>query len=622
MALTYVSNSAEVPRGTLTQLFFDVVDTHDTGVAMRYFPGDGPTLQDISYDEVREMVRACADGLLAAGMGPDDRVAILAENRPEWLISDYACLCGRFQDVPIHSTLPAEQIAYILSDSGARLVFAADQEQMEKVLQASKSLPHAVSIVVFDPPAEIPDGVVTWSEHLDRGRALEGRRSEADFKAHALTAEPDEVATILYTSGTTGNPKGVMLTHDNLCSNVFAAASILPALSTDTTLSFLPLSHVFQRMVDFQHFWKGVTIVYAHSVYTVGEDIKVVGPTIVCAVPRLYEKVYSAVMGATGVKKALIDWSVAVGAEWVECKVADRRPGLSLRLRYALADRLVFSKVKAAVGGKLRYFVSGSAPLSPRINAFFYGMGITILEGYGLTETSPVTNVNTLEDFRIGTVGKAMPGTEIKIEEDGEILIRGRQVMAGYLNLPEVTAEVIDSEGWFRTGDIGEIDDDGFLRITDRKKDLLKTSGGKYIAPQQIENMLKTHRLIEQAVVIGDGRKFCSVIVVPDFLTLVPWAAELGLNTSDPAELIERREVQDMFEAELGSQLRGLARYEMPKKIGLIAQAFSIEDGTLTPTQKVKRRVVEERYREMIKLFYDEASVDKTVFTARAVAGS
>jgi len=405
-----------------------------------------------------------------------------------------------------------------------------------------------------------------------------------------------------------------MLTHDNLHSNVYAVASIVPAEPDDVTLSFLPLSHVFQRMVDYLHFSVGVTIVYAHSVYTVAEDLKVVRPTIVCAVPRLYEKVYSTVMAATGIKKMLVDWATRVGAEWVACKTADQQPGLGLRLRYALAEKTVYSKVKAAVGGRLRYFVSGSAPLSPKINAFFYGMGIIILEGYGLTETSPVTHVNTFEDFRIGTVGKVVRGTEIKIEDDGEILLRGRQVMKGYLNLPEVTAEAIDADGWFKTGDVGEIDDDGFLRITDRKKDLLKTSGGKYVAPQQIENMLKTHRLVEQAVVVGDGRKFCAVIIVPDFLTMKTWAQEIGLEISDPAELIARLEVQEMFESEVGSQLRGLARYEMPKKIGLLPRPFSIEDGTLTPTQKVKRRVVAERYADMIEAFYDEAAVDKTVF--------
>jgi long-chain acyl-CoA synthetase len=616
MALTFAANSEEIPPGTLTQLFFEVIDSSGADVALRYFPGEGEELLDITYDEVLEQVRACADGLRSVGIGPEDRVAILAENRPEWAIADYACLCRRVQDVPIHSTLTAEQISYILDDCGASLVFAADGEQMDKVFEASESLSRDVSIVVFDPPEEVPEGVVTWAEHLDRGRAFDSRRSQAEFRDHALTARPEDVATVLYTSGTTGNPKGVMLTHDNLFSNVYAVRSIMPAQPGDTTLSFLPLSHVFQRMVDYLHFWSCITIVYAHSVYTVGEDIKIVRPSIVCAVPRLYEKVYSAVMGATGFKKKLIDWAVAVGAEWVERRESGRGPSVGLRLRHALAERLVFSKVKAAVGGRLRYFVSGSAPLSPTINAFFYGMGITILEGYGLTETSPVTNVNTFEDFRIGTVGKPMPSTEIKIEEDGEILVRGRQVMKGYLNLPEATAEAIDAEGWFRTGDIGEIDDDGFLRITDRKKDLLKTSGGKYVAPQQIENILKTHRLIEQAVVIGDGRKFCSVILVPDFVALKGWAEGIGLKVSDPDELIARREVQEMFESELSSQLRGLARYEIPKKIGLISQEFSIEAGTLTPTQKVKRRVVAERYSEMIETFYDEASVDQTVFVA------
>lgn len=622
MSLTYASNSQEVPRGTLTQLFFESVDARGSGVALRYFLGEGPELGDITYDELHERVRECADGLLAVGLGPDDRVAIVGENRPEWAIADYACLCGRFQDVPIHSTLTSDQIAFILGDCGARFVFLSDDEQLVKVMEAAESLPHDLSIVVFDPPADFPANlparfvgrVRSWVDHLEGGREMDGRCSASEFRAHALAAQPEDVATILYTSGTTGNPKGVMLTHDNLYSNVYAVGSLLEARPDDTTLSFLPLSHVFQRMVDFLHLWTGVTIVYTHSVYTVAEDMKIVRPSIVCGVPRLYEKLYSAVTGVTGFKKTLVDWAAGVGAERVEAEAAGESPGLGLRLRYALAEKLVFSKVKAAIGGRLRYFVSGSAPLSPEINAFFYGMGITILEGYGLTETSPVTNVNSFDDFRVGTVGKAVPGTEIKILEDGEILIRGRQVMKGYINLAEVTAQAIDADGWFKTGDIGEIDDDGFLRITDRKKDLFKTSGGKYIAPQQIENLLKTHQLIDQAVVIGDGRKFCSVILVPDFDALKTWARGVGLAVSEPSDLIACREVQEMFESELASQLQRLARFEIPKKIGLISQPFSIEDGTLTPTQKVKRRVVIERYQELIELFYAEASIDTTVF--------
>jgi len=615
MAIDYVANTEDVPRGTLTGLFYEAVERHPSEVALAYFPSDGPEMESLSYTDVVDRVRACADGIAAMRLlEPGQRAAIISENRPGWAISDYACLCARIEDVPIHSTLTDEQVAFIMKDADVGLVFAENAEQVEKIRSAARMNGAAVRIVVFDVDGDLGDDVTSWARLLENGRSWEGRPSEAEFRERALGADPEDVATILYTSGTTGRPKGVMLTHDNLYSNVRASASVLAAAEGDSTLSFLPLSHVFQRMVDYLHFWKGVSIAYAHSVYTVADDLKVTRPSIVCGVPRVYEKVYAAITGVTGIKKKLVDWASKVGSEWSDVKLAGEEPGFGLRMRHALADRIVYRKVREGVGGKIRYFGSGSAPLSPKINKFFYGMGIMILEGYGLTETSPVTNVNTFEDFRIGTVGKAIPGTEIKIAEDGEILIRGRQVMKGYYNLPDATAKAIDEEGWFRTGDVGEIDDDGFLKITDRKKDLMKTSGGKYVAPQQIENQLKTHPLVEQAVVIGDGRKFCSVMIVPDFIALKEWAAELGLSVSEPSELIARREVQEHFESEVNSHLHGLARYEMPKKIGLLADPFTIEDGSLTPTQKVKRNVVEERQAELIEAFYDPANEDRNVF--------
>jgi long-chain acyl-CoA synthetase len=367
-------------------------------------------------------------------------------------------------------------------------------------------------------------------------------------------------------------------------------------------------------MASYLFFSRGDTATYAHSVNTVGDDMKLVRPSIVTSVPRLYEKVYNTVMEVEGLKKRLVQWAREVGDAWVDEKLAGREPSGVLKVVYRLADALVFKKIRTAMGGQIRYYVSGGAPLAPDINRFFFGAGIWILEGYGLTETSPVTNVNSFDGFRIGTVGKPIPGTEIRIAEGGEILVRGPQVMKGYYNLPEATAQAIDSEGWFHTGDVGEIDEDGFLKITDRIKDIIVTAGGKNIAPQPIENLLKTNDFVEQAVMIGDRQSFCVILIVPSLPNLESWARKIGVEVPDTKALLARAEVQELMEEQVFGALRGLARYEMPKKIGLVESPFSIEDGTLTPTQKVKRRAVEARYRALIETFYLEENLDQTVF--------
>lgn len=445
--------------------------------------------------------------------------------------------------------------------------------------------------------------------------------SEDGFREEALAARPEDTATILYTSGTTGAPKGVMLSHDNLHSNVRAAERCLSVDQHDSTLSFLPLSHVFQRMVDYLHFYRGVCIAYGRSLDLVAEDLKVVRPTVVVSVPRLYEKVYAKVTSATGAKGVLVGWARGVGNRWADARLAGRKPSLVTRLQYMVARKLVFSKIAQAVGGRLRYFVSGGAPLAPEINRFFFSAGIVILEGYGLTETSPVTNVNTPHDFpanfRIGTVGKPVPGTEIRIAEDGEILVRGPQVMKGYFKLPEETEEALTEDGWLHTGDMGEIDADGFLTVTDRLKDIIITSGGKNIAPQPIENALKNNRYVEQAVMVGDGRKFASILVVPSFGTLRAWAEDQGIRADDDQALLESERVQEHLKDEIFGELGDLARYELPKKVGLLPEEFTVEGGALTPSQKVKRRVVEDRYRDVIDAFYREEVAERTIFVAQ-----
>ena len=614
-SLDYVSNPADLPPGTLSQLFLTAVEDRREELAFRYFPGDGDHLENMRYGAVYELVRVVSGGLQALGMKRGDRAAILSETRMEWSVCDYACICTGVLDVPIYSTLTGPQVAYILENSDASLVFASTPDQAEKVGAASREMGRDIQIVVFDASDSLPEGALAWEDFLEKGCEVYADMDDESFRAMALEAEPDSLATLLYTSGTTGNPKGVMLTHNNLWSNVTAAGRVLPRKEGDTALVFLPLSHVLQRMVSYLYFSRGDTAAYAHSIHKVADDIKVVRPNIVVSVPRLYEKVYNAVMEAEGLKKRLVLWAREVGEAWAEEKLAGREPGGVLKVAYRLADALVFKKIRAAMGGRIRYFISGGAPLSPDINRFFFSAGIWILEGYGLTETSPVTNVNSFEGFRIGTVGKAIPGTEVRIGEEGEILIRGPQVMKGYYNLPEATTEAIDPEGWFHTGDVGEIDEDGFLRITDRIKDIIVTAGGKNVAPQPIENRLLTNEFVEQAVMIGDRRSFCVILVVPSFPNLEAWARKTGIQASDAKALLARTEVQELMEEQVFGALKGLARFETPKKIGLIESQFTIEDGTLTPTQKVKRRAVEARYRELIEAFYLEDNLDQTVFS-------
>ncbi len=608
----YVASEVEVPRGTLTELLLSAIQRHDQAPALRYFVSEG-TVRDLTYRQVWGVMRQVCGGLAAHGLTPGDRAALLAENRPEWALADYGCLWAGVVDVPVYSTLTAPQVAYVLRDSGAKLIFTSTAGQMRKVLEAARSYPAPVEVVVFDPPDELPDGVVSWETFLTQGAERAAGWSEDEFVAKGMRVQPDDLATVLYTSGTTGDPKGVMLTHDNIASNVWASGNVLEIGPSDRTLSFLPVSHILQRMVDYLFFDRGCTIAYARTIETVVEDMQVVRPTIVVSVPRLYEKIYNGLMETRGLKRVIVDWA---------CRVADRAGarrlgGAELRgllgLQYRLADRVVFRRVRDAVGGCVRFFVSGGAPLAPRLNRFFYSIGMTILEGYGLTETSPVTNVNSIEHFRIGTVGRPVAGTEIRIADDGEILVRGRQVMKGYYKDPETTHEAIDEDGWFHTGDVGEIDEDGFLRVTDRKKDLIVTAGGKNVAPQPIENRIKASPFVEQAVIVGDRRKFVSLLVLPAFANLEAWAEEHGLPVDDRAALLHHPEVRAHLEAEVRRSWGSLASFETPKKMAFLEEEFTIQNGLVTPTLKVKRRIIEERYADVIDAMYGDEASDTVV---------
>jgi long-chain acyl-CoA synthetase len=595
------------PR-TLNELFFQAMDRFaGRPVVMRVKRDDRWT--DLSYKEVLAQVREASLGLQELGVQRGDRVAILSENRPEWAAADYACLAAGCADVPIYPTLPANQAAYILRDSGAVAVCVSNAAQFEKIASVRHELPALRHIITFD---RLPGGeaILQWGDLLARGRAALDRYPR--WRETALEAGPGDLATLIYTSGTTGDPKGVMLTHGNIASNVVTALALFRIGEGDECLSFLPLSHIFERMAGHYLMLKaGVIINYAQSVDTVPADMADRKPTVMASVPRLYEKIYArvleGVMAGPPLRQKIFWWAKRTAERWADLDIAGKPIPPALAFQKRLADKLVFSKLQARTGGRVKFFISGGAPLSADIGRFFYAAGLPVLEGYGLTETSPVIAVNTFEHKRLGTVGKPIPGVEVRIAADGEILCRGPNVMKGYFNKPEATAEVIDQDGWFHTGDIGLIDQDGFLKITDRKKDIIVTAGGKNIAPQPIENRIKTNPLILNAVMLGDRRQYPIMLVVPNYDKVRAWLAAEGKPDGSDAELSARPEVRAKVEGELKASLRDLAQFEMPQKALLLTSDFTVESGELTPTLKVKRRVVEQRHRDRIEALYAEA---------------
>ncbi len=605
-AQSHFAVGARPAPGTLTEIFFSGLSKFDRPDAYQV-RRDG-RYHAISHSEVLVRVRRIALGLRELGLARGDRVAILSENRPEWAFADWACLTVGMADVPVYPTLPADQVAHILRDSGACAIFVSNTEQAGKIAAIRGELPALKHVITFQQSADT--GVdLTLGALEARGASVDSDDRAAAWKAEALTVKPDDLATLIYTSGTTGLPKGVMLTHDNLHSNVATSATKIPFSGQDVALSFLPLSHVFERMGDYLFWHTGTSIAYAESIDTVPLNLQEVRPTFVMSVPRLYEKMYARILenalAGGGLKKRIFFWARAVAEEWADQKLAGHTPVGLLAMKYSLAQKLVFSKLLVRTGGRLRFFVSGGAPLSPEINKFFYAAGLTILEGYGLTETSPVIAVNIPDAFRIGTVGKPIDGVEVSIAADGEILTRGPHVMRGYYNNPVATAEAIDSEGWFHTGDIGVLED-GFLRITDRKKDIIVTAGGKNIAPQPIENKIKTNKYISQAVMIGDKRKFPVLLVVPNWDQLEAWAGRKNIIWTHRGQLLEMPTIKAKIEKEVAKEVEGLARYETPKKIALLEHDFSVERGELTPTLKVKRRVIDRDYKALIDGLYAE----------------
>jgi long-chain acyl-CoA synthetase len=582
----------------------------------------GSEVAGMSSKEVFERIRDLSLGLTSLGMSPGDRVALIAESRPEWLLADLAILAGGGVTVPVYPTLSAGQIRYILEDSGARIAIVSTKLQFEKLQEVRHQLPALGAFVVMDAAAAAATpSVLTFDQLAERGheRMQHEWGAGREFRDAARAVAPEALATIIYTSGTTGEPKGVMLTHGNLVANLYAGAKALDVHQDDVALSFLPLSHAFERMVAYIYLFCGLTVVFAESFETIGRDIATVRPTVITGVPRVYEKVHARITdkgaAAGGIRARLFRWAVGVGMARARATLRGKQPGPLTSLQATLADRLVFAKVREGLGGRIRYMVSGSAPLPASIAEFFYGVGLPVIEGYGLTETAPILTVNPPDAPRVGTVGKAVEGVELRIAADGEILARGPNVMSGYYHKPQATADVL-KDGWFHTGDIGTLDAQGYLSITDRKKDLLVTSGGKKIAPQPIEAVLKRSPLVSEAVVLGDRRKYATALIVPDFNALERRLRELG-RPPDPAAsaggaaaaraaLVSRPDVIALYQEIVDALNRDLSQFEKIKRIALLPAEFSIETGELTPTLKVKRKVVEERWRAEIETMYRE----------------
>jgi long-chain acyl-CoA synthetase len=564
----------------------------------------------LSTKEFGERVRHFSLGLRELGLGPGDKMVVLSENRPEWVMADFAALCRGALTVPIYTTLVSEQARYIIDDSDAAIVVVSNEEQWRKIETARSGLDKVRHIITFLPKA--PAGVLTMEEVCDMGRKADAA-DPGLFEREALRVRPEDEASLIYTSGTTGVPKGVILTHGNFLSNILGVTEVIVFSHEDTVLSFLPLSHVLERMVTFCYIYKGCSIAYAESVETVGQNLVEVRPHIMVSVPRVFEKIYAKVMdnviAGSGLKRRIFFWAAGVGREYGALKISGAPIPAGLALRRSIAHRLVFSKIIAKTGGRVRFFVSGGAPLSKDIAEFFYALGLVILEGYGLTETAPCLAANTFEAIRFGTVGKAIPGVEVRIAPDGEIVARGPNVMKGYYKKEAETREVFDGD-WFRTGDIGRFDEDGFLIITDRKKDLIVTSGGKNVAPQPIENLLKTIPCIATAVVVGDRKRFVAALVVPDFAKLEDHARSAGIPFEDRPGLVRDRRIIDFVMSEVDRAMSGLAPYERIKKIALLERDFEIERDEITPSLKVKRAIIEKRYKGVIDGLYAEEAGD------------
>jgi long-chain acyl-CoA synthetase len=607
-------NTRDAPE-TLPRLCLSALARHARADAFNYKRGG--EWQHISGAEFVSRVRSVAAGLRALGVARGERVALLSENRPEWSLADLAILSLGAVNVPIYTTQAVDQVRYILTNSEARVLFVSNR-RIFRHARAGVEASSVEKIIFFDADsaAEV-EGATTLTE-IERAGAEQDRLDPRAFDEAVAALQPSDLATIIYTSGTTGEPKGVMLTHRNFVSNVHSITSALPITSSDVSLSVLPLSHIFERAAFYVFCWNGMAVHYAPSVEQLAEYLKEVRPTVMTAVPRLFEKVYHRIvkrgMAAQGWRRRLFEWALAIGRRHAE--VCDRReivPPL-LELQHDIADALVFSKWREGVGGRLRYFVSGGAPLSPALSYSFLAAGIPVLQGYGMTETC-ITSANRPDDNKVGSVGLPFPGIEMKIGADGEILVRGPNVMPGYYNKPDETRAAFTEDGWFKTGDVGFEDERGHFFITDRMKELFKLSNGKYVAPQQVESLIKQSALVSQVVVVGAGRKTPAALVVPDWEALAGALAEQNgaqggarANAKTSRSTLSRDPVAvRLVQREIAQLTAQLHDYERVRRVALLAEDFSIDGGELTPTLKVKRRVVDEKFGALIEELYDGA---------------
>jgi long-chain acyl-CoA synthetase len=589
---------------TLNDVFFAATGRNLDRVMLHREAG---TWLPISSSDLHRNVAGTVRALQQWGVQPGDRIAILSENRPEWSLADFAILLLGAVTVPVYSTLTPEQTAYTLRDSGASIVFVSSEHQLRKV-ESILAQTQVKKIVIMDRiqlPGDAPSCAL-MHDFMTQGPLTLDPQTER----FARSIQPDDLATIIYTSGTTGVSKGAMLTHGNMAANIGCSLLGFDARPGEISISFLPLSHVTARHVDFSMLYHGVTLAYCPFMENLTETFREVRPTFCVSVPRVYEKIYAKTdSSARGFpKQAIYRWALSVGRAHQETILAGNIPTSPA---WKLANKLVFSKIRQGLGGRVKVFISGGAPLGRELAQWFATVGIRIHEGYGLTETSPVVAVNTPVNHRIGTVGRILPNLEVHIAEDGEILVRGPSIFKGYWNRPEETQNAFQ-DGWFKTGDIGTIDGDGYLSVTDRKKELIKTSGGKFIAPQPIENSLKLNPLIGTAVILGDKRKFVFVLVSPNFPLLEDWARDNGVTFSTPANLVANPKVQALYEGIVEEVNQNLARFEKLKRVLLISDEFTANNGALTPTLKLRRRVIEERYRQQIDELYAQAEATTT----------
>ncbi len=590
---------------TLCDLFFNLLVVHDRPDLLR--AKSNGTWRLISTGEFSGAVERLSNGLMSLGVRPGDKVALLSENRPEWAMSDFAILTAGAADVPVYPTLNAKDASFIVNDSDAEVAIVSTSAQAAKLLSSRAAMPKLRDIIVMDPVEAPQPGVLAWTDVLARGDEF-SRSHEGLHRKTAAAVLPEDLASIVYTSGTTGVPKGAMLTHRNFVENARGDMQVLTFGPGDLAIVFLPLSHVFERTADYCYFWSGAALAYAESVEKVAENMAEVRPTVGAAVPRFYEKVYARILEqaahAPYPKKVLMHWSIKAADDWARAWADGRKAGPWLTLKHGLGNVILYKKLRAKMGGRLRFFISGGAPLLKELGLVFYGMGITICEAYGLTETSPGLTGNSEERPKFGSIGRRAPNVELKIGADGELLAKGPNIMKGYYKRPEATAEVFTEDGWFMTGDIARVDEEGYYFITDRKKELLVTAGGKNVAPQPIENMLKLNKYVTQAVLIGDRRPYLTALIVPNWDNLKEYAHAKGLNLTDPSQFRDHPQIMHLYSNVLARANAHLSHHEQIQKCRLLSRELSQEEGELTPTLKVKRRVIATRYAGLIDSMY------------------